>query len=108
FALLSSRTLAEAANLALRFIDLSHTFALPAPRLEGGLVIVDFDDSALPDDVAGFLVERDLTAVWAVLVQLRPGGFPPRRVTFRAAAPAHHQAVHGVPVEFGAAANSLV
>ncbi len=108
FALLSSRTLAEAANLALRFIDLSHAFALPAPRLEGGLVIVDFDDSALPDDVAGFLVERDLTAVWAVLDQLRPGGFPPRRVTFRAAAPARHQAVHGVPVEFGAAANSLV
>lgn len=110
FALLSSRTLAEAANLALRFIDLSHTFAIPAPRVEGELVVVDFDDSALPDDVAGFLVERDLTAVWKVLDQLRPGGLTPSRVTLRARVPsstARHRAVQGIEPDFGERSNSL-
>ncbi|WP_235738620.1 AraC family transcriptional regulator [Nocardioides alcanivorans] len=110
FALLSSRTLAEAANLALRFIDLSHTFAIPTPRVEGKRVVVDFDDSALPDDVARFLVERDLTAVWKVLDQLHPVGFAPGRVTFRGAEPVsvgRHRAVLGVDPVFGATDNSL-
>lgn len=109
FALLSSRTLVEAANLALRFIDLSHTFAIPTPRLEGDVVVVEFDDQALPDDVAGFLVARDLTAVWKVLDQLRPGGFPLKRVTLRSPVGerAPHREVLGAPVVGGAAANSM-
>lgn len=113
FALLSSATLAEAANLALRFLDLSFTFAIPAPRLDGDAVVVEFDDSALPQDLRGFLVERDLTAIWRVLDQLRPGGLPVRAVDLVAPAPAAAVmgAAHrmlGVAPTFGAARNQLV
>lgn len=74
FALLSSRTLLDAMTVALRFIDLSHTFALPSAEVVGDEVVVRVDGRALPADVRRVLVGRDATAVHGVLDELVPGG----------------------------------
>jgi AraC-like DNA-binding protein len=74
FAVLSSRTVHEAMNVALRFIDLSYTFAIPSAEVVGSEVVVTVDGSGLPADVRRFLVERDATAIHGVLGELVPGG----------------------------------
>ncbi|GAA4694544.1 AraC family transcriptional regulator ligand-binding domain-containing protein [Nocardioides conyzicola] len=70
YALLASRTVHEAMNLALRFLDLSHAFAIPRAELDGQQVRVVVSGDGLPDDVRRFLVERDAAAIRAVLVEL--------------------------------------
>ena len=70
FALLSSRTLLEALNAALRYIDLSFTFAIPDPTLEDGRLVLAVDEHRLPADVRDFLVERDLAAIHSVAGEL--------------------------------------
>jgi AraC-like DNA-binding protein len=70
FALLSSPTLLEALNAALRYIDLSFTFAIPQPSLEDGRLALAVDEHRLPADVRAFLVERDLAAIHTVAGEL--------------------------------------
>ncbi|KQW52537.1 hypothetical protein ASC77_24495 [Nocardioides sp. Root1257] len=70
YALLASRTVHEAMNVALRFLDLSHTFAIPRVELDGDRVDVVVDGAGLPADVRRFLVERDAAAIRAVLVEI--------------------------------------
>lgn len=80
FALLASRTVLDAMELALRFIDLSHTFAIPSADVVGDRVVIDVDGTRLPRDVRGFLVARDATAIDVVLASLVPGGVGARLV----------------------------
>ncbi|UUW88028.1 AraC family transcriptional regulator [Pimelobacter simplex] len=75
FALLSSPTLGDAANLALRFIDLSFSFTPLSAVVEDGAVVVTGDEHAVPPDVRAFVVERDLAAIWTVLREIC-GGAP--------------------------------
>lgn len=75
FALLSSPTLGDAANLALRFIDLSFTFTIPAATIDSEQVVIAVDDRGVPSDVREFLVERDLTAIGRVLQEIVGSGF---------------------------------
>ncbi|WP_028654890.1 MULTISPECIES: AraC family transcriptional regulator [unclassified Nocardioides] len=75
FALISSATLGDAANLTFRFLDLSFTFSVPSASLDGDQVVIGVDDRGLPADVRRFLVERDLTAIWTVLREIA-GGAP--------------------------------
>ena len=70
YALLASRTVHEAMNVALRFLDLSHTFAIPRAELAGRRVRIVVDGTGLPADVRRFLVERDAAAIRAVLAEL--------------------------------------
>jgi AraC-like DNA-binding protein len=70
YALLASRTVHEAMNVALRFLDLSNTFAIPRAELDGPRVRIVVDGTRLPDDVRRFLVERDTAAIRAVLAEL--------------------------------------
>lgn len=76
YALLTSPTVLDAMNLALRFIDLSFTFVIPAAVVEGGRVHIVLDDTGLPEDVRRFLVARDLVAIRTVLDELLPQGVP--------------------------------
>lgn len=78
FALLSSPTLGHAANLALRFIDLSFTFTIPAASITTEQVVIAVDDRGVPADVREFLVERDLTAIGRVLQEIVGDGFAVR------------------------------
>lgn len=97
FAMLSSATLGDAANLALRFIDLSHSFSIPAAEVHGGVMTVTLHDTELPADVRRFLLERDLAAVWTVLRELGGGRPEVRAVTlpFAPGDPAGYDEVFG-------------
>ena len=70
FALLSSPNLLDALNAALRYIDLSFTFAIPQPTLDRGRLELAVDEHRLPADVRSFLVERDLAAIHSVAGEL--------------------------------------
>ncbi len=78
YALLSSRTLRDAVEFTLRFVDLTFIFCLPAVRLEGDEVVVELDDGALPADVGSFLRERDLVAIDTVVGELLNESWPSR------------------------------
>ena len=80
FAVLSSRTVQEAMNVALRFIDLSYAFAIPSAEVVGDEVRVLVDGTKLPADVRRFLIARDATAIHGVLDELVPGGVGGRLV----------------------------
>jgi AraC-like DNA-binding protein len=80
FALLGSRTVLDAMNVALRFIDLSYAFAIPRAEVSEDRVVVTVDGSGLPRDVRRFLVDRDATAIRTVLDGLVPGGVGGRLV----------------------------
>jgi AraC-like DNA-binding protein len=73
-AMLTSRTVLDAIDVALRFIDLSHAFAIPSAEVVGDQVVGTIDGSGLPADVRTFLVHRDATAVHGILESLVPGG----------------------------------
>lgn len=76
YALLASPTVGAAMNVALRFLDLSHAFALPRVALDGDRVRIVVDGTGLPADVRRFLVERDAAAIRTVLGEV--GGLAPR------------------------------
>lgn len=96
FAMLASRTLLDAVNLATRYLDLSFTFALPHAELAGDDVRVVVEGGTLPADVRDFLVARDTAAIAAVLAELLPG--LPVRVEAGAGADGRASAVLTFPV----------
>lgn len=79
YALLASRTVVDAMEVALKFLDLSFTFAIPRAELVGQTVHIVVDGAGLPADVRGFLVDRDAAAIQTILDELVPGGVPSRR-----------------------------
>lgn len=104
FAFISSPTMRAAVEVALRYLDLSFTFSIPRVSIVDGQVRLTLDDHLLPDDVARFLVERDLAAIHTVIDELVPGGVPLTGVDFRfpePAEPAEYRAVFGVAPRFG-------
>ncbi len=74
YAVLSSRTVLDALSFAVRFIDLTHAFALPGAEIVGEEVVISLAGAQLPSDVRRFLLERDAVAVHRVLESLVPGG----------------------------------
>ncbi len=74
FAMLASRTVLDAMAFAVRFIDLSHAFALPRAEVIDARVVVSLSGEGLPADVRRFLLERDAVAVHRVIESLVPGG----------------------------------
>ena len=76
YALLSSRTLLDAMNVALRFLDLTYIFVIPEVRLADGRVRIELSDETLPTDVRDFLADRDLAAIDTVLAEVLAGPLP--------------------------------
>ncbi|MEU1985717.1 AraC family transcriptional regulator [Nocardia sp. NPDC019395] len=70
FACISSPTLAEAIDFALRYMELSFTFCLPVTQWENGEFVGRIDDGSVPADVRQFLVERDVIAMHQVMSDL--------------------------------------
>ncbi|MEC3913462.1 AraC family transcriptional regulator [Nocardia sp. CDC160] len=70
FACVSSPTLGEAISFALRYLELSFTFCIPAARWQPGEFVARIHDERVPADVRRFLVERDVTAMHQVLSDL--------------------------------------
>jgi len=67
YALLSGRTLLDAMNVALRFLDLTYIFVIPQVRVAAERVQIELDADTLPADVRDFLVARDLSAINTML-----------------------------------------
>lgn len=110
YALMSSRTVLDAMNIGLRFIDLSFTFSIPRASLAGDVVHVEVCDDGLPADVRRFLVERDLAAIQTVFDELIPGGLLLSEATFAFSAPDDptvHRRVLGVTPRFGADSHTI-
>ncbi|PPE73398.1 AraC family transcriptional regulator [Solimonas fluminis] len=76
FALLSSPTFRSAAELALRYLDLSYAFVRFALREQRGQLHVLIEDRHIPAPVRQFLLERDFAAMINMVRELRPGGLP--------------------------------
>lgn len=76
YALISSRTLLDALNFVLRFLDLTFIFAIPSVRVDGDRVVLEFDVDSLPADVREFLAQRDLAAVAAVTDEVLASHLP--------------------------------
>jgi len=113
FALLSSRTLRDAAAIGLRYIAASSAFVRLAIEEDGARARLLFDDDEIPEDARAFLVERDLTAVANVMPGLL--GRDPHQISARLELrmpPARGSALAAVmpgwSVEFRQAHNALI
>jgi len=78
YALLSSRTLLDALDVAMRFLDLTYIFGIPQVRVQGDRVLIELDDHTLPADVRDFLAERDLSAIDTMLAEVVARRLPTR------------------------------
>ena len=106
FALLSSRTIRESHEVAMRFLDLSYALTRISAREGDGELALFFDDLELPEPVRRFVLLRDASA--AVQLWRETLGRPvvPRRVALRLPAPddpGPYEAAFGRRPEFGAA-----
>ncbi|TNC24639.1 AraC family transcriptional regulator [Amycolatopsis alkalitolerans] len=108
FAFLSSPTVRDAVNLAFRYLDLSFAFSMPRAVVAGDRVQMELDDTALPDDVARFLVERDLAAIHTMLAELLPTPVPLLSLNLRYPEPStveEYTAIFGVRPRFAQPGN---
>lgn len=65
FAVISSSTARDALEVATRYFALSYSFSEAGYTVDGDEVRVFLDDRGIPDDVRGFLLERDMSAIIA-------------------------------------------
>jgi AraC-like DNA-binding protein len=110
FALASSPTLRDALAVGSRFVDLSFTFCSFAVEEDADELRLCLDDDAVPDDVRGFVVARDLAGLRTITGEVAPG-LPLERLTVRLPAPpddARWREVFGVPPAFGSTRNTAV
>lgn len=111
FALLSSPTARSAAEVAVRYLDLSYSFARYRHEHHGRDLCVIVDDTALPEDLRQFLVERDFAAWANAAWEMRPGGFRTLSAEFRFPRPSYAwrlEKLCGVRPTFGATRNALL
>lgn len=109
FACVSSPTLRDAVDFALRYFDLSFAFCIPTVEVEGESIRLRLHDERIPGDVRPFLVERDLAAIYTVLGDLLGGSVPLRTLDLRAQEPVHSfefVRMFGIRPAFGAAENA--
>ncbi|MFD6160957.1 AraC family transcriptional regulator [Nocardia sp. NPDC060255] len=109
-ALLSSRTLREAVEVALRYVGLAFAFGQLTFEESGGEARLLLDDHEMPADVRAFLTERVLTGIQTIGRELFTVGVPATRVVFRHAGPvdtARYREMFGMEPVFGAPVNEF-
>ena len=87
FALLASPTFREAANLGLRYLDLTYAFHDMQLEETGEEVHLLLEAQNLPEDLRSFLLERDLAGMLQVLRELFHQDLPILRVELSLAEP---------------------
>lgn len=87
FALLASPTFREAANLGLRYLDLTYAFHDMQLEETGEEVHLLLEAQNLPEDLRSFLLERDLSGMLQVLRELFHQDLPILRVELSLAEP---------------------
>lgn len=112
FAFITSPTLGDAVDLAVRYWRLSSAFVALEVERAGGDVRVRFGDEEIPEDVRGLLVERDLACVLTLAgLAWGPQQTQPRRLETRltgARLAALQAASPGFHVAGGQPGNALV
>ncbi|MFI1917358.1 AraC family transcriptional regulator [Nocardia sp. NPDC020380] len=109
-ALLSSGSLRQVIDVALRYLDLAFVFGqliFEEGEEESRLI---FDGSEVPLDVRPFLAERIVSGIQTIGRELYAAGVPATRVTFMHAAPsdtARFREIFGVEPDFGAAEDAI-
>ncbi|WP_069160410.1 AraC family transcriptional regulator [Nocardia altamirensis] len=109
-ALLSSRTLRDAVEVALRYVDLAFAFGRLDFDESDELARIRFDDSEIPEDLRSFLTERIMAGIHTIGQDMFATGLPMAAVRFRHPAPAdtaRHRAVFGFEPEFSSDINEL-
>ncbi|WP_202741614.1 AraC family transcriptional regulator [Acinetobacter calcoaceticus] len=103
FAILSSQTMKEALHFAMRYFQLSSIFCNLEVIQEGIYTLLIFDHSQLPDDLACFLVERDLITVISIQRDVLPIQFPVMSINVALPAPVYADKfleLAGYPIQF--------
>ncbi|MBN1092795.1 AraC family transcriptional regulator ligand-binding domain-containing protein [Blastococcus sp. TML/M2B] len=93
FALLSSRTLREGTEVAMRFVDLTYALTRVSAREDDGEVRLFFDDLDVPEHVRRFVLLRDSSAALQLWRETLGRPVVPLRVALRPAAARRSDAV---------------
>jgi AraC-like DNA-binding protein len=105
FALLSSRTMRESNEVAMRFLDLTYALTRISAHEGDGELALFFDDLDLPEPVRRFVLLRDTTAALQLWRERLGQAVVPLRVALRLPAPADpgpYEAAFGVRPDFDA------
>ncbi|MFC5289695.1 AraC family transcriptional regulator [Actinokineospora guangxiensis] len=94
YAFLSSRTMLDAVNTALRYLDLTFAFTSPSASIDADGARLTLDTTHLPADVTRFLVDRDLAAIHTVLGELAGSPAPLRSLSLPYPAPEELSELH--------------
>ncbi|WP_202884190.1 AraC family transcriptional regulator [Pseudomonas berkeleyensis] len=110
YAILSSATVRQAAELGLRYHGLTYAFTRISLSVADDIVSLNFDDSALPPALHDFIVQRDMLGALVVVRELLGSALPLLALELRQPAPADVSpfiAAFGQIPRFGAAHNRL-
>src|SRR5262249_30879891 len=78
FAIVSSRNLRGALEVALRYLSLTYAYTLISGEDGEGEMRLLFEDGAIPEDVRRFLLERDMAAALTLQREMFSGSLVPR------------------------------
>ncbi|SDP84391.1 AraC family transcriptional regulator [Ectopseudomonas guguanensis] len=109
YAILSSATVRQAADLGLRYHGLTYAFTRISLSLDDAIASLHFDDSALPPALHDFIVQRDMLGALVVVRELLGSALPLLALELRQPAPADVSpfAAFGQVPRFGAPGNRM-
>ncbi|NIJ11785.1 AraC-like DNA-binding protein [Saccharomonospora amisosensis] len=70
YAVTSSRTVGDAIEFALRYVELTYVFCVPELRVEGDTAHLYWRAETVPSDVRSFLLARDVAATFTLMDEL--------------------------------------
>ncbi|WP_375738498.1 AraC family transcriptional regulator [Pseudomonas boanensis] len=111
FALLSSPTYRSAAQLGLRYLDLTYAFHRIRLDEDGDEAHLVFDDKDVPEDLRTFTLERDVAGALSVQRDLTNAKLPLLGARFRIPAPtdlAPYRDLLGLTPQFNAEDNRII
>lgn len=82
FAILTSPTLGEAIDVAVRFVQLSYAFCTFETRRHGDNLTIVIDARAVPAPIRRFVLERDAAAIPNLYREILGATPPPSRISF--------------------------
>lgn len=110
FALRTSRTLREAATIALRYLPLSTAYCHMRPIDENGYFNIIFDPSDIPIYLRQFLLERDMTTGVNLIKELGLAGVTLSKIEFQGSPPDYFSEIANlvdIKIEYNKPYNSL-